>query len=143
MKANFFTESILFWLAEKTSALAQRLPPGWNVRVGAAAGFLLYCALPGRRVVARDNLRAAFGSTTTPAEYDQIERGLFENLGRMFMEVAAIPAINREYVDQWVGLAPGSRERLEKALSGGKGVILLSGHFGNWELIPITGALNG
>lgn len=143
MKANFFTESILFWLAKKISAAAQKLPPAWNVGVGAAAGSLLYWLLPGRRVMAQDNLRAAFGSHTAPAEYDRIVRSLFENFGRMFMEVAAIPAINREYMDQWAGIAPGSRERLEKALSGGKGVILLSGHFGNWEMVPITGALNG
>lgn len=143
MKANFFTESILFWLAERVSALAQRLPPEWNVRVGAAAGFLLYCVLPGRRVVARDNLRAAFGSNYTPPEYDRMVWNLFQNIGRMFMEMAAIPAINREYVDQWVGITPGSQERLEKALSGGKGVIFLTGHFGNWEMVPITGALHG
>ncbi len=143
MKANFFTESVLFWLAKKTSAAAQRMPPAWNVGVGAAAGSLLYALLPGRRVVARDNLRAAFGSNYTPAEYERIIKGLFQNLGRMFMEMAAIPAIDREYVEQWVKIAPGSRERLEKALSAGKGVIFLTGHFGNWELIPITGALHG
>ncbi|MDO8730198.1 MAG: ELM1/GtrOC1 family putative glycosyltransferase [Candidatus Omnitrophota bacterium] len=143
MKANFFTESILFWLVKKTSAAAQKLPPAWNVGVGAAAGLLFYCLLPGRRVTARDNLRAAFGSHYTPAEYDRMVRTLFENLGRMFMEVAAIPVINREYMDQWVRITPDSRERLEKALSGGKGVIFLAGHFGNWELNSITGALHG
>ncbi len=143
MKSNFYTESVLYWLAKKVSALAQKLPPEWNVRVGAAAGTLLYYALPGRQAVALDNLRAAFGRTITSADYHQIVKSIFQNFGRMFMEVAAIPAMDREYVDRWVAPAPGSRERLEKALAMGKGVIFMTGHFGNWEMIPITGALHG
>lgn len=143
MKANFYTESVLYWAAKRVSALAQKLPPEWNVRVGAAVGWLLYYLLPGRRIVARDNLTAAFGRNYTPAQVDGMIRDVFMNMGRTFMEVAAIPAIDREYVDRWVAIAPGSQSRLEKALAAGKGVIFLTGHFGNWEWIPITGALHG
>ena len=143
MKANFYTESVLYWIAKKVSALAQKLPPEWNVRIGAAAGAVLYYTLPGRQEGALDNLRAAFGGIYTPAEYRRMVRAVFENLGAMFMEVAAIPAIDRDYVDRWVTPASGSRERMEKALAKGKGVIFITAHFGNWELIPITGALHG
>ncbi len=143
MKASFYTESILYWLVKRVSQAAQKLPPEWNARVGAAAGVLLYYLLPGRRVVARDNLRAAFGSLYTPAEYNGLIKDLFRNFGRMFMEVAAIPAIDRDYVDRWIGIAPGCRERMEEALAGGKGVLFITGHFGNWEFISLTGALHG
>ena len=70
-------------------------------------------------------------------------KALFQNMGRMFMEVAAIPAIDRAYVDRYVRIAPGSQERLDRELAKGKGVLFLTGHFGNWELIPVTGALYG
>ncbi len=143
MKANFYTESVLYWLARGTSALAQRLPPEWNVRLGAAAGTLLYHLLGSRRVVALDNLRAAFGQTYSPQEYRQIIRELFQNLGMTFMEIAAIPRIDRQYIEKWVTIAPSSRDRLESALAQGHGAILLTGHFGNWELISLTGALLG
>ena len=66
MKPNFYTESVLYWGARKVSAVAQKLPPEWNVRVGAAAGAVLYYALPRRRQTAVDNLRAAFGADYAP-----------------------------------------------------------------------------
>lgn len=143
MKANFYTESILYWLARSISALAQKLPPRWNVRLGAGAGTLLYWMLGSRKRVARDNLRAAFQSTYTPQQYEQILLKMFQNFGRTFMEIGAIPRVDRAYMDHWVPVAPGSRERLKLALSRGKGVIFLTGHFGNWELVSLSGALNG
>ncbi len=143
MKTSFYTESVLYWLARGVSALAQRLPPHWNAAAGAAAGRLFYRLFPSRRVVALANLRAAFGSSRRPEELHRIVRVLFENLGVTLMEIAAIPRIDRAYVDRWVKVAPGCRERLEAALAQGKGVIFLTGHFGNWELISITGALHG
>ncbi len=143
MKASFYTESILYWFARGLSAGAQRLPARWNVAFGAAAGTLIYRLLSRRRAVALSNLRAAFGDSYSPEEYQRILKQLFQNLGMQLMEVAAIPAVDKRYIDRWVTVAPGSRERLERELAKGKGVIFLTGHFGNWELIPITGVMHG
>ncbi len=143
MKASFFTESVLYWLARGVSNLAQRASPEWNARIGAGVGDALYHAAGKRRAVAMGNLRAAFGDTYTAEKYDEILLSLYRNLGRTLLEVAAIPRIDRAYVDQYVQVAPGSRERLEAALAKGRGVIFVTGHFGNWELISLTGALHG
>lgn len=143
MKSSFYTESILYWLAKSLSAVAQRLPPRWNSGLGAGAGTLLYWTLGSRKRIARDNLRAAFQSTYTPQQYEVILKKMFQNFGRTFMEIAAIPRIDLAYLNRWVPVAPGSRERLELALSRGKGVVFLTGHFGNWEYISISGALHG
>lgn len=143
MKASFYTESILYWLAKRISALAQRISPEWSARIGAAIGVMAYHLAGKRRAVAMGGLRASFGDAYTPEQYKGVLRSLYMNLGRTFLEVAAIPRIDRAYVDEYVQVAPGSRERLEKALALGKGVIFVTGHFGNWELISITGALHG
>lgn len=143
MKASFFTESVLYWLARGVSALAQRAAPEWNARAGALLGGVLYRLAGKRRAVAMGNLRAAFGDAYTPEQYEGILSSLYRNLGMTLLEVAAIPRIDRAYVDQYVQVAPGSRERLETALAKGRGVIFVTGHFGNWELISLTGALHG
>lgn len=90
-----------------------------------------------------DNLRAAFGDRYSPREYRRLIRAMCRNLGMTLMEVAAIPRIDRAYVERWVRPSPGSRERLEAALGRGRGVIFIAGHFGNWELGGIVGALHG
>ncbi|MBI3323187.1 MAG: mitochondrial fission ELM1 family protein [Candidatus Omnitrophica bacterium] len=143
MKASFFTESVLYWLARGVSALAQRATPEWNARIGAGVGVALYHLAGKRRAVAMGNLRAAFGDSYSADQYEGILRSLHRNLGRTLLEVAAIPRIDRAYVDQYVQVAPGSRERLEAALAKGRGVLFVTGHFGNWELISLTGALHG
>lgn len=143
MKKSFITESILYWLARGLSAVAGGLSPGFNAALGARVGDVVYRMLPKRRVAALKNLRAAFGGQYTPAQYQRIIRSMFQNLGMTLMEIARIPRIDRAYVERWITLAPGARERLDAALEKGRGVILLTGHFGNWELISITGALLG
>ena len=142
MKASFYTESVLYWLARGVSFAAQRVPPTWNTAFGSAVGTLFYHALS-RRKVALVNLRAAFGDAYSPEEYRQILKAQFQHLGMTLMEVSRIPAMDRSYVDQWITVAPESRERLEAALSKGHGVIFLTAHFGDWELVSITGALHG
>lgn len=142
MKANFYTESILYWLARGVSGLAQRIPPTQRCALGAGMGAGIHAITARRRIVAMDNLRAAFGDRYTPREYQRIIREMSRNLGMTLMEVAAIPQIDRAYADRWITPSPGSRDRLETALKQGRGVILMTGHFGNWELASIVGALN-
>jgi len=88
-------------------------------------------------------LRVAFGKTHTSRQYQKILKEMFQNFGMTFMEIARIPKIDLNYLERWVTIAPGSEARLQAALAKGKGVIFLTGHFGNWELISITGALKG
>ncbi|MBI3333740.1 MAG: mitochondrial fission ELM1 family protein [Candidatus Omnitrophica bacterium] len=143
MKASFFTESILYSLARGLSASLRWVPPRWGLAFGARMGDLAHLLLPGRRRVALRNLKAAFGDAYSPAQYERILRALFRHLGMTLMEVALIPRIDRAYLEEWIQIAPGSRERLEAALSKGRGVIFVTGHFGSWELISITGAILG
>ena len=143
MKASFYTESILYWLARGVSFVSQRVPARLNTVMGAGMGILLHSVLHSRRVMALASLKAAFGSSLDSRDYRRIIKKMFRNLGMTFMEVTAIPGIGRKYVERWVSIAPESRNRLEKALAQGKGVIFLAAHFGNWELSSITAALHG
>jgi len=119
------------------------MPARLNVALGAGIGQLMYYLIPSRRWDAMAQLKAAFCDSGMELDEVRVVKDLFRNLGRTFMEIAAIPKIDRAYVDRWITIAPGSRERLEAALAYGKGVIFLTAHFGNWELIGLTGALHG
>ncbi|MBI3317934.1 MAG: mitochondrial fission ELM1 family protein [Candidatus Omnitrophica bacterium] len=143
MKASFYTESILYWLARATSEIVQRLSPSASARLGRWAGNAAFCLLGRRRKVALKNLRAAFGREYTLEQHQQILKEMFQNLGMTFMEVARLPRFDREYMKEWIQIPPESRQRLEAALSKGHGAILLTAHFGNWELGGIVSALEG
>ena len=61
--------------------------------------------------------------------------------GRMFMEVLSFPELNKENIRRYVRI--DGLNNLEKAYSFGRGVILITSHSGNWELLGGSIALYG
>ncbi|WP_101913100.1 lysophospholipid acyltransferase family protein [Megasphaera vaginalis (ex Bordigoni et al. 2020)] len=66
---------------------------------------------------------------------------LFRNLGQSLMEILYTPRLTRETISDYVVL--DHPERLEAALAENKGVIVLTGHIGNWEWMGAALALYG
>lgn len=107
------------------------LPSGFGLWLGRRLGDLGYRVFPQRRAVARQNLALAFGRERTAEELDHLCRRSFQHLGMMLVEACvflfAPPAFFRSQV-RVEGL-----EHLKSAMAQGKGALLLSAHFGNWE----------
>ena len=57
----------------------------------------------------------------------------YEHLGLVAVEYMRLDAYTPETVREW--MAPAGLDRFREALSRGKGVLLLTGHIGNWELL--------
>ncbi|MBI5327272.1 MAG: lysophospholipid acyltransferase family protein [Deltaproteobacteria bacterium] len=93
------------------------------------------------REIVLNNLKAAFGQDKSPDEIHLIAKNVFENLGMNLMEFFRLPWLKREDLEGYV--EPEGFENLRKAYEKGKGVIILTGHFGNWEMIGIFYALMG
>lgn len=100
--------------------------------VGARLGALGYRPLGIRRAVVERQLRAAFPDWSAE-RVAQVARAAYENLGRTFIETAVLPSYSRdqvlglfERVDNW--------DVVERAHALGRGLIMLTGHLGNWEL---------
>lgn len=108
--------------------------PAWFVR---AAGRLLGSLA--RRVLKRhwrtalENLERAFGKTHTALEREKIAQRVFANLGMMFFEFMKMPWIKRPGIEAMVEFK--GLDRLEKAIHKGRGVLLVTAHYGNWELL--------
>jgi KDO2-lipid IV(A) lauroyltransferase len=108
-----------------------RLPHRWARRACTALAMVAFAFWPRLRRVGLFNLRLAF-----PEWNDKQRRrvlvGLFRNFGRMLADFAHFPRWNRENIEQLI-IYDGF-ENFERARSQGKGVLFLTGHFGNWEL---------
>jgi len=101
-------------------------------RVGERIGALGYSPLKIRRGVAERQIAAAFPGLSA-AEVERIARASYANLGRTSVETALLPSLGKDGVLDLFEEAIGF-EHVEAALAQGRGVILITGHLGNWEL---------
>jgi KDO2-lipid IV(A) lauroyltransferase len=93
-----------------------------------------------QRKIALEGLTLAFGKEKTPEEIERIVQDCFTFLAKAGIELMFLmerPRRLRERV-QFVGI-----ESLERALNAGKGVILVSAHFGNFPLMLSRLSLEG
>lgn len=87
---------------------------------------------------ARDNLAAAFPEKTQ-AERDAILRAMWDNLGRTVAEYAHLDKFDLSGPDPRIQV--NNIEEIEKVH--GQGVLIVSGHFANWEIMPIAASRYG
>ncbi|HEY6951327.1 MAG TPA: lysophospholipid acyltransferase family protein [Bacteroidota bacterium] len=112
--------------------ILRMLPLGVVQRLGAFAGEFAGITLGYRRSVTMDNLRNAF------PDYDEgklrkIMRASFRSVGTALFEFVYFPRLNSEAINGLVLI--GNSELVKEVFARGKGIILLTAHFGNWELL--------
>ena len=83
------------------------------------------------RLIVLHNLTRAFPEKS-PAEIVRIAKASYRSFGRVVAEFSEITRLNPDNVHQWVRIQ--GLEHYDEARRKGKGVLLFSGHFGNWEI---------
>ncbi|MDP6594178.1 MAG: lysophospholipid acyltransferase family protein [Candidatus Marinimicrobia bacterium] len=106
-------------------------------KLGARTGSFFFHNFPIRKDVALNNLRLAFPEMNEDY-YEQITRQTYCHFGQIFMDV-----LRADTIDPSRNITVENRHILDEACKQGKGVILLSGHFGNWEMIGVWFAAEG
>jgi KDO2-lipid IV(A) lauroyltransferase len=90
--------------------------------------------MPRYRKVAIANLRRAYGDEWDEAALRRLALQSFQNLGITLAEFGLrMPRLTLEAAQREVRFE--GKQHFEEALARGKGVILVSAHYGNWELI--------
>jgi KDO2-lipid IV(A) lauroyltransferase len=100
--------------------------------MGEMIGGLGYTALRIRRGATEEHIRIAFPEFSED-EVRRVARGSYAHLGRTAIETALLPMQPREFVLALPDVLTGW-DVVEEALAEGRGMILVSGHVGNWEL---------
>src|SRR5215813_7963569 len=118
------------------------LPLWVALRIGEVAAFLAYLVdLPHRRIGMR-NLALAFPEKTL-RERRRILRASFLNLGRMGAELAHLPHLSAERLREMVSFEDEEWWAEAVGWERSTGVLILSGHFGNWELFVHAHGMRG
>jgi Kdo2-lipid IVA lauroyltransferase/acyltransferase len=115
--------------------------------VGLCLGVLLSRMLlfmvkfTGYRNYMTDNVKTTFGGRFNDKESREIVKKGIENICKSLVEVFRSPVLNKKNFKKKVQIF--GKANLDNALAGNKGVVLVSAHFGNWELEGAGLSLSG
>jgi KDO2-lipid IV(A) lauroyltransferase len=131
---------VIVWAVGAAGLGASLIPWRIGVAVGAGLGSLSWRFLSSSRRLALENLAAAFPDWTED-QRASVGRSAMVNLGRAAMEMLMLFRRRRTRIEEWCAIE--DEMRLREALSGGRGVVFVTGHTGNWELLAALVARRG
>ncbi len=132
----------IYLMARLTAAFLAALPRPVLLFIARGLGRAAYSLVSRHREAALRNLRFAFGRTKSEAEIRKIAREVFENLAQAYADVLLFQKMDPKKLDQWVEMGD-ALETFRKLLAEGKGIILITSHLGNWELLAAALKLKG
>lgn len=130
-------EKIAYALIVLLTRCIGSLPSRWGLGIGAGLGHLSYRVLQRRREVTLENLRGAYPDKSEE-EIRAIALAVSRNMGKLFYEICWFTCMGD---DELLGRVKISgMEHIRAAYEKDRGVLVLTAHFGNWELMPVVGA---
>lgn len=104
------------------------------------AGRCLYHLIPYRRRVVMANIEQVFGASLTHAEKTHLAKAFYSHLATSLKEMVQLRFMSDATLCNRVEVR--GYERLLQVAEANSGVLVLTGHFGNWEFAPIGGIAN-
>ncbi|MCM8799017.1 MAG: mitochondrial fission ELM1 family protein [Candidatus Omnitrophica bacterium] len=111
-------------------------PISFSLFLARVAGTLFYYLFPGKAKLAYLNLRLALGDKFSLSMRKMIVKELFRNLTQNIVEFLYFPRIDKKYVEKYISVV--GEEKIKEVLKREKGLIFLTGHLGNWELLSLV-----
>jgi len=137
-----FARHLLEYLAARTLvAILALLPAPFATRIAMVGSRLLFACLPRLRHIGLRNLELAFPDLSLTERRQLLEQS-FENFGRIIADFAHFPhATPADLVARVETSFPKQLEaRYHAAKATGRGVIFVTSHLGNWEMLALAGS---
>ena len=113
-----------------------RIPRPHARRLGMLVGRAIYYVDARHRRIVIRNMGHAWGDRKSPARIRQLARAVFENLGQVLFEAGQLLYLGPAVFSRRVRIQ--GEENYRRAKAQGKGVLCLTAHVGNWEVMPIA-----
>jgi Kdo2-lipid IVA lauroyltransferase/acyltransferase len=123
------------WLLDKAGCMPHEVIH----KLARGVGRVWYRVDGRHRRVAIENLRIAFGDELDDKRREALCRMNFEHLARVMLEVVYLGKLCPDNVAEFADIE--GAEHIDKARAKGKGVLGLTSHFGNWELMALASAI--
>jgi len=129
----------IYLLLKLSIAIVRCLPRKAALAFAHGMGTLAYFLVARQRNKVLENLRTAFSHEKTEKEIRQIALGVFRHFSVTLADLTFMKRITQANLEQAVDYGD-LRETIRRVVEEGRGVIVMTGHLGNWEL---CGALLG
>ena len=136
LRDDFFYLLVLIFI--KMLRLMPRRPALMAMRV---LGHLVFLLAKAPRQRATENLSRVYGTEKSKREIKAIARAVFVHFATVAGDVVRIPIMVRSGINKLVSTQ--GTEHFDRAFEAGKGVLLTTCHFGNFELLGAWMAQNG
>lgn len=131
MNSRMIKHRIEYWLTYLVGAFARIIPYRLALALGSFLGWLAFDVLRMRRKVTLINLRNSLGKGKDGLA--KIGRRAYQNVGKSMVEYSLFPSLDKEKILGMVEFE--GTENFDEALRKRKGAVLVTGHFGSWELM--------
>lgn len=136
-----FVRNFLLLLLKLLGIFTRLLPWRLGVHFGGLLGMLAFYLLKRERQRSHEGLKVAFGTEKSERDLRIIARTNFCNLGKGLIEILNLHTLSKEQLETYISLE--GEEYLKAATESGKGIILITGHIGNWELMAAVLSMRG
>jgi KDO2-lipid IV(A) lauroyltransferase len=116
-------------------ALVRPLPRRWTLALGRALGRLLADLDPRHVAIAAENLRQAFPHWDEPRRL-RTARAVYAHFGQTLLDILWMAQQPRERLLSLI--VEEGRENADRVRAAGRGVVYVTGHFGNWEFYGVA-----
>lgn len=134
MRIKVWLDASLFALAYPFLVGLSILPPAWIVRLGRWIGIFAFLVDARHRRVCLENLAIAFPGLSA-GQRRSLTLRCFQNVAMTFLELPRLGRLPFEELLSTVRVE--GLEHFERAFAKNKGLLILTGHFGNWELMAL------
>jgi KDO2-lipid IV(A) lauroyltransferase len=146
MKKNFIAGKAEYFLVKSLYAIINFLPVNCALAFGRFLGITFYRLDKKHAKSVISNLKIAFGifkdngkENKNDEDLKKIAINFYKNLGMIFIEIFRLNKYNKENIDNFVEADFSNI----KDIYGEEPILLLTAHFGNWELLAKTFSLKG
>ena len=133
---NNFSQNLQFRLIKSVLTFLSFFPRKFMGILANPLGRLWHLLDRRHRNIARDNITKAYGFEINDKRARDMSMSNFIQLTRAALEIPSLFRINEKNVDSYAELE--NERYLTDELARGKGVLVLTAHLGNWELMSLA-----
>ncbi len=112
------------------------IPRRWSSAIANAIGTIWYAVDKGHRDIAHENMARVYGDKKSRVEIRSATRRSFGQIAQIPFEMGWALRMNRQDFMRHCKIT--GLPNLRRAFAKGKGVLILTLHIGNWELLPMA-----